>query len=52
MRPGKESFPVKVENSPSATLTKLKTAALQMSDKVITWIPGSPNDTATRYPFG
>jgi hypothetical protein len=49
MRPGKESFPVKVENSPSVTLTKLSTAALQMSDKVITCIPGSSNDTATPY---
>jgi hypothetical protein len=52
MRPGKESLPVKVENNPSDTLAKLRTAALQMRDKVITWIPGSPNDTATRYPFG
>src|SRR6202171_6216073 len=50
-RLGNGSFPVKVENSPSVTLTKLSSAAREMSDKVITFIPGSSNDTATEYPL-
>ncbi len=50
MRFGKGSLPVRVENSPSVTLTKLSTAATEMSDKVITCTPGSANGTATGYP--
>src|ERR1700693_6418263 len=52
MRLGKGSLPVRVENSPTVTLTRLSTAATEMSDKVITCIPGSSNGTATAYPQG
>ena len=48
---GKGSFPVKVENKPSIKLTKLSSVAMETSDKVITFIPGSSKDTATAYPF-
>jgi hypothetical protein len=48
MRLGNGSFPVKVEKSPTVTLTKLSNAAREISVKVITLIPGSSNDTANR----
>ena len=44
-------LPVKVENKPSIRLTKLSSVAMETSDKVITFIPGSSNDMATAYPF-
>ena len=47
---GKGSLPVRAENSPSATLTRLSIAATEMSDKVIACIPGSLNDMTTAYP--
>ena len=50
MRVGNGSFPVQVENKPSIRLTKLNSVAMETSDKVITWIPGSSKGTATDYP--
>ena len=50
MRFGRGSLPVTMENTPSVTLRRLTSAATEMSDNVITCIPGSSDGTATAYP--